>query len=31
MYREDFDVPHGATSSYTYDDHAWRADFGAIY
>lgn len=31
LYREDFDVPHNATSSYTYDDQASRAGFRAIY
>ncbi|RZB51211.1 kinesin-like protein KIN-12F [Glycine soja] len=32
LYREeDSDVAHNATSSYTYDDQAWRAEFGAIY
>lgn len=31
LYREDSDVPHNAASSYTYDDQAWRAEFGAIY
>ncbi|XP_027930694.1 kinesin-like protein KIN-12F [Vigna unguiculata] len=29
--REDSDVAHNAASSYTYDDQAWRAEFGAIY
>ncbi|CAJ1963967.1 unnamed protein product [Sphenostylis stenocarpa] len=31
LYREDSDVGHNAASSYTYDDQAWRAEFGAIY
>ncbi|KAK7387142.1 hypothetical protein VNO78_27677 [Psophocarpus tetragonolobus] len=31
LYREDSDVAHNATSSYAYDDQAWRAEFGAIY
>ncbi|RDX65045.1 Kinesin-like protein KIN-12F, partial [Mucuna pruriens] len=31
LYREDSDVVHNATSSYAYDDQAWRAEFGAIY
>ncbi|KAL2322763.1 hypothetical protein Fmac_027142 [Flemingia macrophylla] len=31
LYREDSDVAHNTTSSYTYDDQAWRAEFGAIY
>ncbi|TKY46982.1 Kinesin protein KIN12A [Spatholobus suberectus] len=31
LYREDSDVAKNATSSYTYDDQAWRAEFGAIY
>ncbi|KAG4935398.1 hypothetical protein JHK85_050317 [Glycine max] len=32
LYREeDSDVAHNATFSYTYDDQAWRAEFGAIY
>ncbi|KAL5164723.1 Kinesin-like protein KIN-12C [Glycine soja] len=31
LYREDSDVAHNPTSSYTYDDQAWRAEFGAIY
>ncbi|RZB51270.1 hypothetical protein D0Y65_047903 [Glycine soja] len=31
LYREDSDVAHNPTSTYTYDDQAWRAEFGAIY
>ncbi|XP_017408795.1 kinesin-like protein KIN-12F [Vigna angularis] len=31
LYKEDSDVAHNAASSYTYDDQAWRAEFGAIY
>lgn len=32
LYGENSDVVHnGTTSSYAYDDQAWRAEFGAIY
>ncbi|KAK7288515.1 hypothetical protein RIF29_01976 [Crotalaria pallida] len=31
LYREDSDVVHNNATSYTYDDQAWRAEFGAIY
>lgn len=32
LYREDSDVTHNnTTSSYAYDDQAWRAEFGATY
>lgn len=31
LYKEDCDVAHNTASSYTYDDQAWRAEFGAIY
>lgn len=32
LYGEDSGVIHnGTTSSYAYDDQAWRAEFGAIY
>ncbi|KAG5138459.1 hypothetical protein AAZX31_08G313800 [Glycine max] len=31
LYKEDSDGAHNATFSYTYDDQAWRAEFGAIY
>ncbi|ESW18576.1 hypothetical protein PHAVU_006G052700 [Phaseolus vulgaris] len=31
LYREDSDLAHNAASSYSYDDQAWRSEFGAIY
>jgi len=32
LYQEDSDMKHNnTTSSYAYDDQAWRAEFGAIY
>lgn len=32
LYREDSDTIHNnTTSSYAYDDQAWKSEFGAIY
>ena len=31
LYREDSEVAHNNATSYTYDDQAWRAEFGAAY